>query len=103
MQCRVSYYLILFSLSKNCVSTAPIVPHLPLVRYLGYRKDNKIDGLPSGQELFISLVCFLQFLLLGTFAAILAAHRSEIIDKENESLDVATYETPYTAASDTNE
>jgi hypothetical protein len=66
--------------------------------YLGYRKDNALDGLPNGQELFLSMVCFAQFLLLGTFAAILAAHRSEIIDKENDNEDSGTYETPYTEA-----
>jgi len=65
--------------------------------YMGYRKDNKMDDLPSGQELLMSLICFTQFLLLGTFASILAAHRTEIIEKENDNTDAETYETPYTA------
>lgn len=67
---------------------------------MGYRKDNKIDSLPSGQELLMSMICFAQFVLLGTFAAILAAHRSEIIEKDSEStVDNGTYDTPYTEAS----
>jgi hypothetical protein len=64
---------------------------------MGYRKDNKLASLPSGQELLMSTISFSQFILLGTFAAILAAHRSEIIEKEEENAEVATYETPYTA------
>lgn len=56
-----------------------------------------IDQLPAGQETLMALLCFFQFALLGTFAAILAAHRSDIIDKDSMD-DNATYETPYTAA-----
>ena len=50
-------------------------------RYLGYRKDNIEDEIPARQETFMSLLCFVQCILLGSFAAILGAHRSEIIDK----------------------
>lgn len=63
--------------------------------YLGYRKDNRIDNINSVQELLMSMICFAQFVLLGTFAAILGAHRSEIIEKSE--VDEA-YETPYAAA-----
>lgn len=65
--------------------------------YLGYRKDNIADDLPSGQETFMSFLCFVQFVLLGSFAFILAAHRSEIIEKE-DATESGTYETPYTAS-----
>ncbi len=75
-----------------------IVHFVAFLSYMGYRKDNKMDHLPSGQELLMSIICFAQFLLLGTFASILAAHRTEIIEKDNETIDNDTYETPYTAA-----
>ena len=71
-----------------------------LYRYLGYRKDNRIDGLPAGQELMMSMICFAQFVLLGTFAAILSAHRSDILEKseDDDAGDVVaaagTYEAP---------
>ncbi len=70
--------------------------------YLGYRKDNLVDGLAAGQETFMSIMCLIQCLLLGSFAAILGAHRSEIIEKDGEvdvvgSTDMSdTYEPPYT-------
>eukprot|EP00934_Nitzschia_sp_Nitz4_P005575 Nitzschia sp. Nitz4//scaffold235_size30605//652//1413//NITZ4_007969-RA/size30605-augustus-gene-0.15-mRNA-1//-1//CDS//3329543435//5565//frame0 len=64
--------------------------------YLGYRKDNVMDGLPAGRETRMAIVCFLQFGLLGSFATILAAHRSEIIEKD-EMTEAGTYDTPYTA------
>ena len=63
-------------------------------------KDDINDGMSSLQESFMALLSFSQFALLGTFAAILAAHRSEIIEKEDEgTMDGAgTYEAPYQAS-----
>jgi hypothetical protein len=61
-----------------------------------------VDSLPAGQETFMSIMCMIQCLLLGSFAAILGAHRSDIIDKDGEvdvigSTDMSdTYEPPYT-------
>ena len=69
------YYLV-------CLSPANVI--LVQYSYLGYRKDNRIDGLPAGQELLMSMICFAQFVLLGTFAAILSAHRSDILEKSED-------------------
>lgn len=70
--------------------------------YLGYMKDDINDGTSSVQESFMALLAFGQFVLLGTFAAILAAHRSEIIEKEDEPVEGAptpgSYEAPYQAS-----
>lgn len=51
--------------------------------YFGYHYDQgKSAGKGSGVvELWMSLFSFLQAVLLGSFAAILAAHRSEILEK----------------------
>jgi hypothetical protein len=50
----------------------------------------------------MSMICFAQFVLLGTFAAILAAHRSDILEKHEEEdvqqQTVGTYEASYVAA-----
>lgn len=49
--------------------------------YLGYAKDQDTAGLSSKEEKLMALLAFIQSVLLGSFAAILAAHRSEILDK----------------------
>jgi hypothetical protein len=60
------------------------------------------DELSAKQESIMSLLCFLQCILLGSFAMILGAHRSEIIEKQGgvdaaPSADMSdTYEPPYT-------
>jgi hypothetical protein len=68
--------------------------------YLGYRKDQKIDGLPVFTETVMAFFCLCQCVLLGTFAAILGAHRSEILEKHEESTPGVGEEsfgnTPYT-------
>jgi hypothetical protein len=46
----------------------------------------------------MAIVCLFQSVLLGTFAAILGAHRSEILEKQEENasrLVDDTYQTPY--------
>jgi len=53
--------------------------------YIGYRKDQKNDGLPVVTESVMAFLCLLQCILLGTFAAILGAHRSEILEKQDEN------------------
>jgi len=55
--------------------------------YFGYAKDRKNSELPSGQESFNALICLIQSILLGTFAAILGAHRSEILEDHGGSVD----------------
>mmetsp|Transcript_35898 Transcript_35898/g.74653 ORF Transcript_35898/g.74653 Transcript_35898/m.74653 type:complete len:110 (-) Transcript_35898:201-530(-) len=51
--------------------------------YLGYKVDEgNAEGVANGlQELWMAIFALVQSLLLGSFAAILAAHRSEILEK----------------------
>ena len=69
-------------------------------RYLGYRKDQKNDNLPVVTETIMAFFCLMQCVLLGTFAAILGAHRSEILEKHEQSAPSIGQdsfgETPYT-------
>lgn len=53
--------------------------------YLGYLTDQKNDSLPIVTETIMAFFCFMQCMLLGTFAAILGAHRSEILQKQEEN------------------
>jgi hypothetical protein len=72
-------------------------PHT-LCRYLGYRKDQKNAQLPVLTETISAFFCLLQCILLGTFAAILGAHRSEILEKQEENATRTaedSFETPY--------
>ena len=50
-------------------------------RYIGYGKDQSAQGKSFKGETVMSLLCLIQSVLLGSFAAILGAHRSEILDK----------------------
>mmetsp|Transcript_182 Transcript_182/g.319 ORF Transcript_182/g.319 Transcript_182/m.319 type:complete len:176 (-) Transcript_182:238-765(-) len=62
----------------------------------GYIEDRLENDLPVDGERLNSFVCLVQSILLGSFAAILAAHRSEILDQKisvEEEDDVA-YEAP---------
>lgn len=66
--------------------------------YLGYRKDQKNDELPVFTETMMAFLCLCQSVLLGTFAAILGAHRSEILEKQEENasrMAEDTYQAPY--------
>ena len=71
-----------------------------MLLYLGYRKDQKNDGLPVVTETVMALFSLVQCVLLGTFAAILGAHRSEILEKQEESPGATIQDsfgnTPYT-------
>jgi hypothetical protein len=53
-------------------------------RYLGYAQDQTLSGQSSKQEVLMSLFCVVQSILLGSFAAILGAHRSEILEKPGD-------------------
>ena len=64
--------------------------------YIGYGKDQKIDGLPIITETAMAFFSIIQCVLLGTFAAILGAHRSEILDKPDETPNTEFGSTPYT-------
>jgi hypothetical protein len=54
---------------------------------MGYRHDVKSSTGSAGvEELWLAFFALLQSLLLGSFAAILAAHRSEILDKPGSAV-----------------
>lgn len=54
---------------------------------MGYRHDVKSTSNSAGvEELWLAFFALLQSLLLGSFAAILAAHRSEILDKPGSAV-----------------
>jgi len=57
-----------------------------MLLYVGYGKDQKNDELPVVTETIMAFFCLMQCILLGTFAAILGAHRSEILEKQEESV-----------------
>mmetsp|Transcript_28232 Transcript_28232/g.67961 ORF Transcript_28232/g.67961 Transcript_28232/m.67961 type:complete len:175 (+) Transcript_28232:102-626(+) len=61
----------------------------------GYIEDRLENDLPVDGERLNGFVCLVQAALLGTFAAILAAHRSEILDQKISQEDVSVaYEAP---------
>jgi hypothetical protein len=68
------------------VATAQYFFLLSLV-YAGYVADRNLSGLSTGQDVMQSCVSMIQSFLLGTFALLLIAHRSEII--ENGSVNSA--------------
>ena len=49
---------------------------------LGYIDDRPANGEGVNGERITSFICLIQALLLGAFAATLAAHRSEILDQK---------------------
>lgn len=50
--------------------------------YVGYAGDRHYNGLTSGQESLMAFLCLVESFLLTTFAAILGAHRSQVLDRE---------------------
>ena len=54
--------------------------------FIGYAKDQKYIGMSSKEEAFMSFFSLVQSVLLGSFAVILAAHRSEILDKPGNAV-----------------
>jgi hypothetical protein len=52
-----------------------------LYSYIGYGKDQLDTGMSAKEESLMAFFALVQSILLGSFAAILAAHRSEILDK----------------------
>jgi uncharacterized membrane-anchored protein len=65
----------------GCVVASSQLMFSLFLMYLGYGKDQADAGLSRREESLMALLAFLQSVLLGSFAAILAAHRSEILDK----------------------
>jgi len=62
----------------------------------GYIEDRLENDLSVDGERLNGFVCLVQAILLGSFAAILAAHRSEILDQKIsvEDGDDVAYEAP---------
>lgn len=64
-------------------------------RLFGYIEDRLENELPVDGERLNGFVCLMQSILLGSFAAILAAHRSEILDQKiSVEDDDGAYEAP---------
>lgn len=53
---------------------------------VGYGKDQRERGESAFREGIMSFFSFVQSVMLGLFAAILAAHRSEILDKPGNAV-----------------
>jgi hypothetical protein len=71
-----------------------MISHYVTYRYFGYGRDQRMIKMSSKLESIMALFSFLQCILLGSFAAILGAHRSEILDKprtDSTSFDEASH------------
>lgn len=68
----------------SVVATAQLFFLLFLI-YLGYASDRRSQGLNTFSETLSAFFCLVQCILLGSFAAILGAHRSQILDKPSET------------------
>eukprot|EP00545_Synedropsis_sp_CCMP1620_P012398 CAMPEP_0119003784 /NCGR_PEP_ID=MMETSP1176-20130426/762_1 /TAXON_ID=265551 /ORGANISM="Synedropsis recta cf, Strain CCMP1620" /LENGTH=169 /DNA_ID=CAMNT_0006955411 /DNA_START=115 /DNA_END=624 /DNA_ORIENTATION=+ len=68
--------------------------------YCGYGRDQKLLKMSAKEESLMAFFCLIQCILLGSFAAILGAHRSEILDKSSSSRPESpyAYEPPVAAA-----
>jgi hypothetical protein len=77
-----------FSNSTNFCSS---LLYIHLERYIGYGKDQAINEKSYKGESVMSLLCLVQSVLLGSFAAILGAHRSEILDKPSAYQDMSDF------------
>jgi hypothetical protein len=53
--------------------------------YWNYRHEQRIIGMNAKEETLLACMSAVQAILLGSFAAILAAHRTEILDKPPDS------------------
>lgn len=49
----------------------------------GYSVDRRKSGMNGAEDAFQSFVCFSQAILLGSFAFLLTAHRTEIMDRSS--------------------
>lgn len=52
-----------------------------LCRYCGYAKDRSLAGVGFQEEFIMSILCLVQCALLASFAMILGAHRTDIMEK----------------------
>lgn len=79
-----------------------LTPALNIYRTIslfGYIEERIENNLSVDGERINGFVCLVQSLLLGSFAIILAAHRSEILDPKNISSDGGVSTIPYEAPS----
>lgn len=53
--------------------------------FLGFAREQRESALPSAQESVESILCLTQAILLASFAVILSAHQSDILDKKSEN------------------
>jgi len=67
----------------GCVVTCSQLFFSLFLMYLGYGKDQQLALQSSKEEGIMAILALAQSVLLGSFAAILAAHRSEILDKQS--------------------
>jgi uncharacterized membrane-anchored protein len=77
------------------VASSQLFAALALV-YAGYGKDQQLAGESAKEEALMAIMAGIQAILLGSFAAILAAHRSEILDKQGDNAEhqMVSYEPP---------
>jgi hypothetical protein len=64
-----------------CRATLCSFLYFPSKSYIGYGKDQAYMRMSPKEESLMAFFALIQSILLGSFAAILAAHRSEILDK----------------------
>jgi len=67
----------------GCVVSMSQLYFLLFLIYWGYAVDRKEDQLPHEEEMLSSFFSLVQSILLASFAAMLGAHRSQILDREN--------------------
>ncbi|GKY96456.1 hypothetical protein MPSEU_000605100 [Mayamaea pseudoterrestris] len=67
------------------VSTSQLF-FLLFLMYLGYVKDQRTANVSSKMDSIMAFFSLIQSVLLGSFAAILAAHRSEILDQPSNAV-----------------
>jgi hypothetical protein len=65
----------------GCVVTCSQLFFSLFLMYIGYAKDQQLASQSASEEGLMAALALAQSILLGSFAAILAAHRSEILDK----------------------
>jgi hypothetical protein len=75
-----SFYTGLFI--GGIVATSQYFLLLSLI-YAGYAMDRRYLGMNGAEDAFQSFVCFSQAVLLGSFAFLLTAHRTEIMDRNS--------------------
>lgn len=84
-------------MNNNYISTLPLeyIQHWNFSLF-GYIEDRLANELSVDGERLNGFVCLVQSILLASFATILAAHRSEILDQKIsvEEDDVVPYEAP---------